>query len=252
MRRTIRYDWVLALVAALGASVAAQQAAQGPAPRVIGSHQIDRYEAIEQVRQALQADPKDLSDWVLLGELAQEVAMDAPSDRVPGYYRLAREAFDSALKLQLDNPGLKAAAQFAREQEQGVEQFRRSRSRATATYLATRRRELAQSGNTPMLRVYPAPTGPAPGQAAATAPGSISSTPLYRSYVGEQGDPYTYQEHFKNTTTRSSVPSNPGHRARRSRRASAGARETRGQDGPALIDEALGGCMRARIGRPLP
>ena len=196
MRRTIRYDWALALVAVLGASVAAQEAAQGPAPRVIGSHQIDRHEAIEQVRQALQADPKDLSDWILLGELAQEVAMDAPSDRAPGYYRLAREAFDSALKLQPGNPGLKAAAQFAREQEQGGEQFRRSRSRATAAYLATRRRELTQSGNTPTLRVYPAPTGPAPGQAAATAPGPISSTPPYRSYVGERGDPYTYQEHY--------------------------------------------------------
>lgn len=196
MRRTIRYDWVLAIVAVLGTSAAAQPEAQRPAPRVIGSHQIDRYEAIEQVRQALQADPKNLSDWILLGELAQEVAMDAPSDRAAGYYRLAREAFDTALKLQPDNPGLKAAAQFARAQEQGAEQFRQSRSRATATYLATRRRELAQSGNTPTLRVYPAPTSPAPGQAAATALGSVSSIPRYQPYVGEQGNPYTYQEHY--------------------------------------------------------
>lgn len=193
MRRTRGCAWGLAVAALLGTFAAAQQAAPRPATRVIGNHQIDRYEAIEQVRQALRSDPKNLTDWVILGELAQEAAQEAPSDRASGYYRLAREAFEDALRLQPDNPDLKAAAQFAREQEQGAEQIRQSRSRVTASYLEARRRELAQSGNTPTVRVYATPTS---GQAAASAPAYVSSTPTYQPYIRDQGNPYTYREHY--------------------------------------------------------
>ena len=73
--------------------------ASATAPNVISSHQIDRYDAIQQVRQALQQDPKNLADWILLGELAQEVATEVPADTAKGYYRLARESYENALKL---------------------------------------------------------------------------------------------------------------------------------------------------------
>lgn len=180
---------VLTVAVLLGAAAAAQQAERPSATRVLGTHQIDRYQAIEQVRQELIREPKNLTDWVLLGELAQEVAMDAPPDRAPGYYRLAREAFESALKLQPNNPSLQAAARFAAEQEQGAGQFGQARSQATTNYLAARRRELAQSGYSPALRVY----APAPAQGG-VAPGY--SYPTYQPYLGNQGQPYTYQQHY--------------------------------------------------------
>src|SRR5436305_12769883 len=109
-----RTELILAVLVLWSVSATAQQAERPPATRVIGTHQIDRYEAIEQVRRDLERDPKNLTDWVLLGELAQEVALDAPSDRAAGYYRLARESFENALKLQPNSPSLQAAARVAR------------------------------------------------------------------------------------------------------------------------------------------
>ena len=47
MRVPMRYDQILAIVALLSVSAAAQQAARPSATRVIGTHQIDRYGAIE-------------------------------------------------------------------------------------------------------------------------------------------------------------------------------------------------------------
>lgn len=179
MKRAACYGPVAILAATLAA---AQPAADAPATRVIGSHQIDRYHAIEQVRQSLLKDPNKLTDWVLLGELAQEVAEEAPADRAAGYYRLARDSYTSALKLQPNNAGLKAAAKFAEDQEKKAEQIQQARARATASYLETRRRELAQSGHTPTLRTYATPATP--------------TYPRYQPYVREQGNPYTYQEHY--------------------------------------------------------
>ena len=43
---------------------------------MIGSHQIDRFEAIRQLQQSLRANPNNTADWVILGELAHEVALD--------------------------------------------------------------------------------------------------------------------------------------------------------------------------------
>lgn len=185
MRRLIPGATALILVIAASGPAMAQQATTRAAPgRVIRGHQIDHYEAIERVRKALQADPKNLTDWVLLGELAQEVALRAPAHLAPGYFRLEREAFENALKLQPDNPQFQAAAEFARQQEQRIESFRRSQSQATTGYLDARRRELARTGNTPTLRTYAAPA------TAGAAPGAP-----YQTYVNQQGTPYTYQEH---------------------------------------------------------
>lgn len=92
MNMRSQFEWVPAILVFLGVTAAAQQTTP-PATRVIGTHQIDRYQAIEQVRQDLAKNPRNLSDWILLGELAQEVAIYAPANQAPGYYRLARESF---------------------------------------------------------------------------------------------------------------------------------------------------------------
>src|SRR5262245_10188300 len=104
MRHARPLSATLALLVAAGAPALAQTQTQTPAAdhagsRVLGTHQIDRFAAIEQVRTALQADPRKLHDWIILGELAQEVAHDVPANLAPGYFKLAHEAYTSALKL---------------------------------------------------------------------------------------------------------------------------------------------------------
>ncbi|MDR3634736.1 MAG: hypothetical protein P4L84_13110 [Isosphaeraceae bacterium] len=183
MRRATNCVWVVILAAALPTSLAAPPAPSPPAARVIGSHQVDRYAAIERVREVLLKDPNNLTDWVLLGELAQEVAEEAPADRAPGYYRLAHDSYANALTLQPNNAGLKAAARFAEEQEKKAEQIQQTRARATAAYLEARRRELARSGHAPTVRTY-------------TTAAAVTY-PRYQGYVGQQGVPYTYQEHYE-------------------------------------------------------
>ena len=84
MRRLIRTSRALGwLAVCLGATVATA-ADPPPAPTgtprapVIGTHQIDRYAAIERVQAALKADPRSLSDWILLGELARTAVIPVP------------------------------------------------------------------------------------------------------------------------------------------------------------------------------
>src|SRR6185437_2823669 len=112
--------------------VAPPRTAAGPrsAP-VIGAQQIDRYDAIKKEQDLLDKKPKSLDDWVILGELAHEVAMDAPADLAPKYFRMSRDAFEKALALDPDNRGLKAAVQFAKDQESQTETFEKSRDAAT-------------------------------------------------------------------------------------------------------------------------
>jgi hypothetical protein len=206
----IRTPWAWAILATATASATAlaqapagsrPQQPQAPPPgRVLGTYQIDRYEAIQQVRQALAKDPNNLNDWIILGELAQEVAADGPSNLAAGYSKLAREAYDNALKLRPNDANLKAAAQFAREQEQGAEQVAEARRQAAGTYLAARRRELSAPGSGPTLRVYSAPS--------ATAPVSYS----YQSYAAVQGQPYTYQQYYSSHyNAPADVPVNSSH-----------------------------------------
>src|SRR5262245_52084508 len=101
------------------------------APRVIGTHQIDRYAAIEQGREALRKKPRSLSDWIILGELAHEVGVDSPPSQAAGYFKLSREAYERALALAPDRPGLKAAVQFAKDYEAGADRFATERNQAT-------------------------------------------------------------------------------------------------------------------------
>ena len=173
--------------------VAGAQAPTAPAPRtpsrtqppaMIGSHQIDRYEAIRQLQSELRTNPNVKADWVILGELAHEVAFELPRDQDVAYYRVSRDAYEHALKLDPNNPGLMAAVQFARDQEAGAAQFDEGKRQGVAAYLAARRGELSQAGAGPTLRVY-APQSPA-----------------YLPYAPAQGQPYTYQQY-----STSSLPS---------------------------------------------
>ena len=184
MRRAVHCGLTAFFAAALALAATAQPAPKAPATRVVGGHQIDRYDAIERVRQALIKNPNNLTDWVLLGELAQEAAEQVPAGQAASYYRLAHAAYTSALVLDPKNAGLKAAARFAEEHEKQAEKLGQARAQATTSYLEARRRELAQSGHAPTLRTY------APGQPAVVSP-------QYRTYVGDQGAPYTYQQHYE-------------------------------------------------------
>jgi len=152
--------------AALAPAWASSAVAAGPAaPPVISSQQINRFEAIRQLQQAVKQNSKSLADWVILGELAHEVAIDLPPDQAETYYKLSRNAYENALALAPDNVGLKAAVQFAKDQEQGLDRFEKSRSAATQMYLAARRRDLSATRFSPSLRVYGPTMAPPTGMA---------------------------------------------------------------------------------------
>jgi hypothetical protein len=142
-----------------------------PAAPVISSHQIDRYDAIMKTKARLAEDPKSLADWIVLGELAHEVAMNLPEAQARDYVKTSREAYEKALALAPDNAGVRAAAQFARDLEANLDQFEKTRDQATETYLAARRRDLALSNYTPSVAVYNPPAlPPAEADLAAAAP----------------------------------------------------------------------------------
>ncbi|GAC1475800.1 MAG: hypothetical protein NVSMB9_28950 [Isosphaeraceae bacterium] len=150
-----------------------------PIPPVIGSHQIDRFDALQKLQETVQANPRSLDDWIILGEIAHEVAMDVPSDQAGRYLALSSDAFTRALALQPNNPGLKAAVQFSRDQQTHIDQFEKSRDAATGTFLEARRRDLAATGHIPYLRTFAAPVPPLPpiqGRAPASDPGVGNGT----------------------------------------------------------------------------
>jgi len=222
MRKTLRAAWATALLAAPLASLAT--AADPPPPGqkptaspVISSHQIDRYDAIKQIQDKLKDDSKSLADWVILGELAHEVALDLPADQAGKYNSMSLDAYEKALALAPDNPGLKAAVQFARDQQSNQNQFEKSRDQATQTYLDARRRDLSATNYTPSVRVteppMPSRTLPAaapvvPGQPAvanattpANAPTVGGPAPGYTTYTyrplysATATSPYTFQQY---------------------------------------------------------
>lgn len=170
MRATNRPGWALILTAAAALPAAARaQAPANPPSTTIGSHQIDRFQAIAQLQADLRSDPNSLANWVILGELAHEVAGDLPQGQDDAYYKLSRESYERAVQLDPNNNGLKAAVQFARDQEANAAAFDAQRSRGVATYLAARRSEIAANGANPTVQVY---ESPAPSQAITYAPQS--------------------------------------------------------------------------------
>ncbi len=149
----------LALAAPVQAQDKPKPAATAPSQAaLLSSRQIDRYHAIEQVRSQLQVDPRNLGNWILMGELAQEVANDLPASQSKPYYTLARESYDNALKLDPNNAGLKAAANFARQHEQNADQLSKSRAALASSYLSAQRQELAKSNYTPSVPTFGSPT----------------------------------------------------------------------------------------------
>jgi len=194
-------------------------------PPLISSRHIDRFDAIDSLQKTLQQNPRSLADWVILGELAHEVAIDSPASEAAKYFRMSRGAYEKALALAPNNPGLKAAVQFAKDQEAGQNQFETQRDRATQTYLDARRRDLAATGYAPMVRIdapsfsattvptadttakvanvpVPADIAPPATPPAATAPPDQQGVVTNR-HVGVQQfyGPYpTYQPYWTNTT----------------------------------------------------
>jgi len=170
MRTPIRPILAFAL-GALVLAAAVRAAAPGPPP-LISSERIDRFEAIRLVQQMLDRNPKSLADWIILGELAHEVAMDMPADQAQKYLQMSRDAFEKALALAPNNPGLKAAVQFAQEQAENFNRFEETRKAAARMYVDTRRRDLAATNYTPMVRAF----APLPGLAAASRPAAGTVT----------------------------------------------------------------------------
>ena len=187
-------------------SPAPTQARRGPASTPIGSHQIDRYEAIRQLRQSVKTNPDSLADWVILGELAHEVALDLPSDQDDPYYQLSRSAYEHALRLDPNNSGLRAAVQLARDQETNAADFDDNRMQGVRTYLDARRREVAATGYAPTIRIFKTATlppddsrsdldDPAPISRQAKPVSRTVSYPTYQPYSPSQGKPVTYQQY---------------------------------------------------------
>lgn len=215
--RTTRTGLALAAVVAGVGAIPLQSAVTRPAqqpaqpaagPNVVGSHQIDRFEAIKQLQEATRSNPKDVAGWIILGELAHEVALDLPADRDDAYYTMSREAYEKALALEPNNAGLKAAVQFARDQEAGAARFDQSRRNAVPAYITARRRELAATNLMPTVQVFAGPAGavvnvqnlPRPRVPSRELPVPAYGYPTYQPFASAEGAPYTYNQYLQGYT----------------------------------------------------
>ena len=173
--------------------------AQDTSNHSIGTHQIDRFEAIHLLQESLKSTPNDAAAWIVLGELAHEVALDLSSQDDEPYYKLSQEAYEKALALQPKNAGLKAAVDFAREQEAGAAQWDQARRDAVSSYIEVRKSELAASGFNPTVQAYSPPTPPAAVEATNSSPASLPAVtyqyPVYQPYYVQGAQPYTYQQY---------------------------------------------------------
>jgi tetratricopeptide (TPR) repeat protein len=193
--------------------------AQNTSNHSIGTHQIDRFEAIHMFQESLKSNPNDVAAWIVLGELAHEVAQDLSSQDDEPYYKLSEEAYEKALALQPKNAGVKAAVDFAREQKAGAAQWDQARRDAVSSYIEVRKSELAASGFNPTVQANSPPTPPTtPAAVAATssAPASqpaVIQYPVYQPY-------YVYTPVYVSAYTTASVSggnTNPAHRRRSER-----------------------------------
>lgn len=214
MRPATRFGLALLAIGPMAAT--AQQApAPAPAPATTpvpapsapppGSHQIDRYEAIRQLQEAARTEPNNVANLIILGELAHEVATELPAEQDMAYYAMSKAAYEKALALEPNNPGLKAAVRFAEEQAANAARFDAGKRAGVAAYLAARRQELGQPGVGPRVRVYEAPAAaPAstPNQPQPAAPGRTlpaAAVPTYRPFYPQGGQAYTYGEYSNST-----------------------------------------------------
>ncbi len=58
---------------------------------------------------SLNTDPRNLANWVLLGDAAERVALEQGGPNAASWLALSRQAFESALLLDPGNPHLQAA-----------------------------------------------------------------------------------------------------------------------------------------------
>jgi len=193
--------------------------AQNTSNHSIGTHQIDRFEAIHLLQESLKSDPNDVAAWIVLGELTHEVAQDLSSQDDEPYYKLSEEAYEKALALQPKNAGLKAAVDFAREQKAGAAQWDQARRDGVSSYIEVRKSELAASGFNPTVQTNSPstpPTPPADVAATNSAPASqpaVTQYPVYQPY-------YVYTPVYVpvyTTATVSGENTNPAHRRRSER-----------------------------------
>ena len=211
--------WGLTL--ALTAGVAPLAGAQTPdsapptptqtqTPSAVRLDQIDRYEAIRQLQTELKTNPNKEANWIILGEIAHEIAYELAGEQDTPYYQMSRQAYENALKLNPTSKALQAAVQFAKDQEAGATQFDDSRRQAVPQYLANRRRELTESGAGPNVRVYSQPPTPSRSVPPQGTPATTSAAvPTYRPYYQAQGgQPYSYRQYSSETLP--SVSTNMG------------------------------------------
>jgi hypothetical protein len=189
------------------------------------SRQIDRFEAIHLLQASLKSNPKDTAGWIVLGELAHEVARDLSSGDDEPYYRLSAEAYKKALALQPENSTLRAAAEYAQDQLNGAQQWDQQRRSAARAFIEARERELTSARFSSAVLTYPPERASAPStlsrartvsretvptvaalpipaaseRAQAPAPPTPMSTPYqtysspgYQSYYVQNGQPYAY------------------------------------------------------------
>jgi len=194
-----RIKVAFALIVLTASIATAKVMAQGTSNHSIGTHQIDRFEAIHWLQESLKSNPNDAAAWIVLGELAHEVAQDLSSEDDEPYYKLSEEAYEKALALQPKNAGLKAAVDFAREQKADAAHWDQVRKKAASSYIEVRKRELAASGFNPTVQTYSPPTPPAAVAATNSAPVSQPTQtyqyPVYQPYYVEGAQPYTYQQY---------------------------------------------------------
>ena len=198
-----RLKVAFALIVLAATIATAKVMAQDSANHSIGTHQIDRFEAIHLLQESLKSTPNDAAAWIVLGELAHEVAQDLSSQDDEPYYKLSQEAYEKALALQPNNAGLKAAVEFAREQKAGAAQWDQARRDAASSYIEVRKSELAASGFNPTVQASftpPAPPAPpaavaATNSAPASQPAVTYQYPVYQPYYVQGTQPYTYQQY---------------------------------------------------------
>ena len=209
----------------LAASIAsAKVMAQDTSHHSIGTHQIDRFEAIHELQESLKSNPNDVAAWIVLGELAHEAAQDVSSQNDEPYYRLSQVAYEKALALQPKNAALKAAVELAREQRADAAHWDQARREAASSYIEVRKGELVASGFNPTVQASSAPTPPTPPTppaalaaanfAPASQPAVTYQYPVYQPYYV-----YTpvYVPVYYGSATVPGETRNPAHRRRSER-----------------------------------
>src|SRR5271166_5281465 len=206
----IRIKVAVTLIVLATALATTKAMAQDTSSHAIGTHQIDRFEAIQVLQQTLKSNPTDTAGWIVLGELAHEVAQDLSSSEDEPYYKLSLEAYEKALALQPNNAGLKAAVEFARDQKADAVHWDQARREAAGSYIEVRKSELAASGFNPTVQASSPPASSTPSTPR-TAPAAVAGTntvpvtqptqtysyPVYVPYYVyvQGGQPYTYQQY---------------------------------------------------------